>query len=89
MLEFTKYGPAPAEEKDPPVCVVTYPEVCGRPAVGEVWSLSFCEAHGNEAHVAARLEAYEDAGRELDRFTQAVEGEHAVRNPSCTRRSGG
>lgn len=82
MLEFRKYGPAPCpEETEPPICVVTYPEACGRPAVGEVWCLSFCQAHGTEAHVAARLEAYEDAGRELDRLTGAVEGAHAVRNP--------
>ncbi|MDP9437368.1 MAG: hypothetical protein M3P49_01245 [Actinomycetota bacterium] len=63
MLEFRKYGPAPAEEKDPPTCVVTYPEDCGRAAVGEVWALPFCEGHGTEAVAAARLEAYEDAGR--------------------------
>ncbi len=81
MLEFVKYGPAPAEEKDPPTCVVTYPETCGRSAVGEVWGLSFCEAHGTEAVAAARLEAYEDAGRELDALAGLLEGEHAVRNP--------
>ena len=83
MLEFTKYDPETPEEdrKGAPVCVVTYPKACGRAAVGEVWGLSFCEAHGTEAHAAARLEAYEDAGRELDALMGGLEGEHAVRNP--------
>ncbi len=81
MLEFRKYGPALAEEKDPPTCVVTYPERCGRSAVGEVWALPFCEVHGTEAVSAARLEAYEDAGRELDALMGGLEGEHAVKNP--------
>ena len=83
MLEFTKYDPETPEEgrKGAPLCVVAYPNPCGHPAVGEVWGLSFCEAHGNEAHIAARLEAYEDAEKVLDRLTSSVEGEHAVRNP--------
>ncbi len=79
MLEFRKYGPAPAEEKDPPTCVVTYPETCGRAAVGEVWGLSFCEAHGDEAVLAARIEAHEDAEREFQALTNA-EGERITRN---------
>ena len=83
MLEFRMYPPETPEEerKGSPICVVTYPDPCGRAAVGEVWSLPFCEAHGNEAHAAARLEAYEDAERELDRLRGGIEGEHAVRNP--------
>lgn len=81
MLEFRKYPAPPPVEKDPPMCVVTYPAPCGRAAVGEVWALPFCEAHGTEAVAAARLEAFEDAGRELDALAGLVEGEHAVRNP--------
>lgn len=83
MLEFRKYPPETPEEerKGSPVCVVTYPESCGCPAVGEVWGLPFCEAHGTEAVAAARLEAYEDAGREIDALMGTLEGEHAVRNP--------
>ena len=81
MLEFRKYPPPPPAETEPPMCAVTYPKRCGRAAVGEVWSLPFCEAHGTEAHIAARLETCEDAARVLDRLTGVVEGEHAVRNP--------
>lgn len=81
MLEFRKYPPPPPMETKPPMCSVTYPEPCRWVAVGEVWNLSFCEAHGEEAHAAALLEAHEDAGRELDALRGLVEGEHAVRNP--------
>ncbi|MDP9484779.1 MAG: hypothetical protein M3Q49_03125 [Actinomycetota bacterium] len=81
MLEFRKYGPAPAEEKDPPMCVVTYPEPCGRVAAGEVWALPFCEAHGNEAHAAARLEAFEDAEGELHGLLGHLGNARPARNP--------
>ena len=83
MLEFRKYPPeTPMEErKGEPVCVVAYPNPCGRAAVGEVWALPFCEAHGEEAHAAARLEAYEDAGRELEALTGRAYEALPVRNP--------
>ncbi len=61
MLEFRKYPGEPPEGTEPPACVVTYPEPCGRAAAGEVWCLPFCEAHGKEAAAAAYLEAFEDA----------------------------
>ncbi|MDP9487452.1 MAG: hypothetical protein M3Q49_16990 [Actinomycetota bacterium] len=81
MLEFVKYGPEtpPEERKGSPVCVVSYPEPCGREAVGEVWSMPFCEAHGTEAALAARIEAHEDAEREFDALIKA-EGERITRN---------
>jgi hypothetical protein len=55
---FRKYPETtPAEErKGPPVCVVSHPDAggeCGRPAIGEVWSLPFCASHGREAELAA------------------------------------
>lgn len=81
MLEFRMYPVPPPRETDPPMCVVTYPERCGWIAEGEVWALPFCRKHGAEAVAAARLEAYEDAGRELDRLMGGFEGEHAVKNP--------
>lgn len=81
MLEFVKYDPeTPVEErKGSPVCVVTYPDPCGRAAVGEVWSMPFCEAHGEEAALAARIEAHEDAEREFQALINA-EGERITRN---------
>ncbi len=81
MLEFRMYPAPPPLETDPPMCVVTYPERCGWVAEGEVWCLPFCRKHGTEAVAAARLEAYEDAGRELDALMGGLEGEHVVRNP--------
>ncbi len=81
MLEFRKYSPAPAEEKDPPVCVVSYPEACNRPAVGEVWALPFCEARGKEAVAAARLEAFEDAEGELHGLLGHLGNTRPARNP--------
>jgi hypothetical protein len=82
MFEFRKYPPETPEEerKGSPICVVTYPEACGRAAVGEVWSMPFCEAHGNEAHAAARIEAVEDAEGELGALLGSM-GESLIRNP--------
>ncbi len=58
---FRKYPETtPKEErKGSPVCVVSHPDAggpCGRPAVGEVWGLSFCELHGREAEMSAKEE---------------------------------
>ncbi len=80
MELFRKYPPPPPEEKAPPRCVVTYPAPCERPAVGEVWSLSFCEEHGLEAEYAAMQEAAENADHELTVITNA-ERERFHRNP--------
>ncbi len=81
MLEFRKYGPAPPEETEPPVCVVSYPEACDRPAVGEVWCLPFCEEHGDEAAAAAYLEAFEDAEGELHGLLGHLGNTRPARNP--------
>lgn len=88
MLEFRKYAPAPAGEEDPPTCAVGYPGPCGRPAVGEVWSLPFCGPHGEEAAAAASLEVREDAEREIEAL-MANEGGLVVRNPLLRRAMGG
>ncbi len=88
MLEFRKYPPPPPEETEPPVCVVTYPTACDRPACGEVWALPFCEAHGREAEIAAKNEAEEDARREREALLSAV-GAGVVRNPLLRSALGG
>ncbi|MDP9486458.1 MAG: hypothetical protein M3Q49_11880 [Actinomycetota bacterium] len=79
MLEFRMYPPPPPLETDPPMCVVTYPERCGWVAEGEVWGLPFCRTHGEEAVLAAKIEAHEDAEREFQALTNA-EGERITRN---------
>jgi hypothetical protein len=79
---FRKYPETtPVEErKGSPVCVVSHPDAggeCGRPAIGEVWSLPFCGLHGREAELAAKAEIEETtkhalqvlADAERDRFT--------------------
>ncbi len=63
-----RYNPeTPVEErKGVPVCVVSHPDAgrpCGEPATMEVWALSFCERHGEEAEFAAMAELWEDARR--------------------------
>lgn len=71
MMEvFRKYPETtPVEERmGSPVCVVSHPDAggeCGRPAIGEVWSLPFCELHGREAELAAKAEIEVTLGREL------------------------
>src|SRR5215210_2654007 len=58
---FRKYPETtpPEKRKGSPVCVVSHPDAggeCGRAAIGEVWSLPFCELHGREAELAAHDE---------------------------------
>ena len=70
---FTKYGgpsgrPRP-ESKAPIVCTVRHPEAggqCEREAIGEVWSLPFCEVHGKEAELAYLDERHETISYGLD-----------------------
>lgn len=65
---FMKYGPAPVGAEQV-ACVVAHPDAggpCPSEAVGEVWSLPFCEIHGYEAELAAREELAESAGNELE-----------------------
>jgi hypothetical protein len=73
---FRRYPEATPEEarKGSARCAVSHPDAggpCDRPAVGEVWSIPFCEAHGREAEAAARLEAAEETGRELQILADA------------------
>ena len=66
---FTRYDPsAPSEEREgSPVCVASYPEPCGEPAVGEGWGcLALCEGHWREAEMAAREELAEALDNELE-----------------------
>jgi hypothetical protein len=85
------FNPAPPEEtlpeerKGSPVCVVSHPDAggpCGRPPVGEVWGLPFCEAHGREAELAAR-EEMANALEGIFRGLQAVEQERHERNETA------
>ena len=60
MEVFRKYPETtPAEErKGSPVCIVSHPDAggpCRREAIGEVWSLPFCAAHGREAELVGHL----------------------------------
>jgi hypothetical protein len=86
---FRKYPETtPAEKrKGSPVCIVSHPDAggeCGRPAIGEVWSLSFCELHGREAELAAQDEM---ASSLEGIFTglAAVEQERYDRNEEAVR----
>jgi hypothetical protein len=88
---FRKYPettPSETEErKGSPVCVVSHPDAggpCERPAIGEVWSLPFCELHGREAELAARDEM---ASSLEGIFTglQALEQERHDRNETAVR----
>ena len=68
---FRKYGggePRP-DDKAPIACTVRHPEAggqCEREAIGEVWSLPFCEVHGKEAEMAYLEEYEETIGYGLD-----------------------
>lgn len=72
---FTRYGPAPAPEgHEIPRCVVSHPDAggpCGEGAVGEVWSLPFCEAHWSQARLSVEQELAHDTGRELEAVVAA------------------
>ena len=67
---FRRYGggePRP-DDKAPIACTVRHPDAggqCKREAIGEVWALPFCEAHGKEAELAYREELAETVGNEL------------------------
>ncbi len=66
---FTRYDPStpPEEREGSPVCVASYPEPCGEPAVGEGWGcLALCEVHWREAEMAAREELAEALDNELE-----------------------
>ena len=58
-----------AERHEPPVCFLgSRPkESCGRPAVMEVYGISMCEAHGEEAAAGALEEIAYDLEQELQR----------------------
>jgi len=74
---FTRYGPGPAPEgHEIPRCAVSHPDAggpCGEGAVGEVWSLPFCEAHWSEARLSVAQELAHDADRELRAVVAAEE----------------
>lgn len=86
---FRKYPETtPVEErKGSPVCVVSHPDAggeCGRPAIGEVWSLPFCRLHGREAELAAA----EEMGSSLEGIFAglvAIEQERHDRNEKAVR----
>ena len=66
---FTRYDPStpPEEREGSPVCVASYPEPCGEPAVGEGWGcLALCERHWREAEMAAREELADALDNELE-----------------------
>jgi hypothetical protein len=74
MMElFTRYDPTTPEEerKGSPVCVASYPEPCGEPAVGEGWDLPLCERHWREAELAAREELVSELQNELEALVWA------------------
>ena len=83
---FTSYGPEPPPEgTEPPACVASYPEPCGEPAVGEGWGcLPLCEAHWNEAELAAREEPSEAVENELEILAGAEEERYDY-NPAVVR----
>lgn len=81
MMEFVEYvvskpwgeipiaGHLSEEAKVFETCEVSHPDAggpCGRPAVYEVYGLSFCQVHGLEANAAALAELYEAAAGELE-----------------------
>jgi hypothetical protein len=60
-----------------PVCVVSHPYAsgpCGRPAIGEVWALPFCEAHWREEELAAKAEIEETTNQEMQILADAESG---------------
>ncbi len=68
-------------------CVVSHPDAggpCGRPGIGMVWNLVFCELHGVEAEVAALEELAEDAEMALQGLEDAEKGRSAP-NPVVVR----
>src|SRR5215210_8076211 len=73
MMElFRRYAPGPPPEGvEPPVCVVSYPEPCGEPAVGEGWDLPMCARHWREAELAAREELVAALHNELEALVWA------------------
>lgn len=73
---FTRYGdggPRPAHIP-PKACTVRHPDAggqCPREAIGEVWALPFCEAHGKEAEMAYRDEIAEDVYGRFEAYREA------------------
>ena len=68
---FRKYGGGESrpEDKAPIACTVRHPEAggqCEREAIGEMWSLPFCEVHGKEAELAYLEELQETIAYGLD-----------------------
>ncbi len=86
---FRKYGGGQErpETKAPIACVVSHPDAggpCQREAIGEVWSLPFCELHGREAELAAA----EEMGSSLEGIFAglvAIEQERHDRNEKAVR----
>jgi hypothetical protein len=81
---FRRYPGAPPEEKDPPRCVVSHPDAggpCERVAVGEVWSLPFCEIHGREAELAAKVEIHATTDQDLEQILQNAQFNRLATNP--------
>ncbi len=83
---FRKYGDggAGAAHVESIACVVRHPDAggqCEREAVGEVWSLPFCEIHGREAELAYMAEASESVGVELEALFDAERKRHDANRP--------
>ena len=71
--------PEGCPESETPSCVVSHPDAggpCGRPAIGEVWSLPFYELHGAEAEAAVLDEITEDLEKELEILADAKQQRH-------------
>lgn len=74
---FRKYGPAlegAERTAKRAACVVAHPDaggLCTREAIGEVWSLPFCEVHGREAEMAAEEEMAACVESELEALVEA------------------
>ena len=55
-------------------CVVSHPDaggLCGRPGIGLVWNLPFCEVHAVEAEAAALEEIGDDTQMQLEALLSA------------------
>lgn len=73
---FRRYPGANPRTDGGPLCAVSHPDAggpCGRPAVGEVWSVPFCGPHGLEAEYVALSEIQQTTGDTLDGFAAAAD----------------
>ncbi len=81
---FTRYGGGEPrrEDKAAMACTVRHPEAggqCEREAIGEVWSLPFCEVHGKEAELSYLEERKETIAYGLDMLRD--DGRNVLQQP--------